>query len=227
MAYDSVAPLVGAALGAMRESSSLIRLARGKEDKTAATKRRRGQWAAAIGWLIAGVAGLYALDCFEASRAERMVDTVYRETFHLGGLKRQSAVGNYLETGAPVPLEVLERITRAAPESMVLTSLNYARAGETTLQGTLANEKECQQFLKNLGELGHVELRRARPDQDRFRFEINLSFTRSSGASSQPATAPATTSASAPATQPTTTAPAAPATSPASRPATQSAGEAK
>ncbi len=195
VAFDSVAPLVGAAIGAMQNSATMIRLARRKEDKPAATKRKRGQWAAAMGWFILGIAGLYAMDLYEASRAERMADAVYRETYHQGGLKRQSAVGNYLENGAPVPLDILERISRAAPDSTILTSLNYSRSGETSLQGTIANEQQCQEFLKKLSELGKVELRRARPDQDRFRFEINLSLARSFGAANKPAAVPAATAA--------------------------------
>jgi hypothetical protein len=145
-----------------------------------------------------------------------MVDGIYRETYHQGGLTRQQAVGDYLENGAPVPLDVLERITRAAPDSTILTSLTYARSGLIGLQGSVANEKEYQDFLKKFTELGRTDPRRAWPDNDKFRFELNLTFTGSFGASNKPATQPASAPAIAPATQPSTS----PATQPAPSPVT-------
>ncbi|MBN1943102.1 MAG: hypothetical protein JW849_07385 [Phycisphaerae bacterium] len=218
LSFDTIGTLVGAALGEMRDPASMIRLARAKEEKPAGLKQNRRHWAGAVAWLLASVATLYALDLHEASRREEMVHAVYRDTYHQGGLVRQSAVGAFLETGAPAPLDVLERITRAASESIIVTSMSYARSGQVTLQGTLANEKECQDFLQKLTELGQVELRRARPDNDKFRFEIDLVFRQfaGAGASTRPASQPSTTPP--PATAPTTQPAVSPESQPASRP---------
>ncbi|MBN1554202.1 MAG: pilus assembly protein PilM [Phycisphaerae bacterium] len=220
--FDAVAPAVGAAIQAMRNPETMIRLARREEDQPAARSYKRRYWVAVIAWLIASVAGLYVLDLHEAAGREKMVATVYRETYHQGGLVKQLAVGDYLESGAPVPLDVIEKITRVAPESIILSSLSYARGGEVSLQGTLGNEKECQEFLEKLTDLGRVDLRRARPDNNRFRFELILTLKRAFTPTSQPASKPASQPAeSKPAGVPSKSAESKPASLPTSSPASQ------
>ena len=203
--FDSLAPAIGAALCVLEADAATVNLVQAAAGKRRLAIPSARRWAALVLWLLVAVLALYCLDRGEAARLTGVLDEIREKTGKHGGLDRDLAVGAYLESAAPPPLVMLDRISAAAPEKAMLLGFQYNTTGELTLEGTVPSEQECMAMLQKLGALGTANLRSGRPVADKFRFEIHLK----AAAGMRPSAA----------TQPAATQPAGGQTSPASRPA--------
>lgn len=211
---DCAGAAIGAAICAMDADASVANLMDEADKARAPSGYRRwrsaGVWAALVAWVLAGLVTLYVLDAREAERLGETIASVRAADKRKGGLARELAIGGYLESGAPTPLEVLDRLSQAVPKKTLLSTLTYTRSGDVTIGGTVPNEKEFLTMLNDLTEVGKLEWRSGRPGKDGFRFDVRLKLSgplteAASQPTTKPATQPTTTPTTKPATQPTTT----------------------
>lgn len=186
--FDRSATAIAAAMAAMGANWPVVDLAPRPEAAPRPKRRPLWRWAALCAWLVAAVMVLYSLDRIEAGRLDRAVLQVRRKAEEHGGLAQQLAVGRYLERCGPGPLDVLDRVSEVVPPGMILTTWRYSRDGQVTLAGTAPNEKLFLTMLAKLAEMGEVEWKSGRLDQNKFRFEVSLGLGPSIGG---PATKPA------------------------------------
>ena len=221
--FDTSAAAIGAALCVLEGGAQVVNLAADTKEAPPPGRKRHWRWAALAAWLLLAVASLYGLDRIRADSLRQTLRRMRAETSQHGGLKRQLAVGEYLELSAPSALDVLDRIGAAESKAM-LAAWHYNRSGNVVIAGTVANEQECSALLEKLSGLGEAELKSGRSEEKKFRFEIGLKVDRSmkpapkpaqptTKPTSQPASGPASGPASAPAK------PSTPATGPATVPA--------
>ena len=196
---DDAAAAIGAALCAMEADAPVVDLLSGPPKAPRADRKALWRWAALVGWLLAALVTLYGLDRSEAGKVAGALDDMRAKTDRNGGLDRQLAIGTYLESAAPPPLALLERIGQAMPEKGILTTWTYDRGGTVLVGGTVANAAEFGTVLQKLGELGHVTMKKAGAEKKKFAFDLELRVQRLG-----PAPPPATQPASKPATQPAT-----------------------
>ena len=177
--FSRSAPAIGAALCSMQDDWPSLNLAAVSKDITQPRKVFSWKWAALLGWVIAAVISLYALDIVKAAKLRDTRAEVHKKTAQQGGLAQQLAIGQHFERSGPTPLEVLDRISEVLPEKTLLTSWNYSRNGDLTIAGIVSNEKDFVPMLQKLRQVGQVDLKRAKPDKKKFRFEIALAVGRS------------------------------------------------
>ncbi len=178
--FSRSAPAIGAAFCGMQENWPSLNLAATSKESVQGRKVFSWKWAALLAWLIAAVISLYVLDIVKAARLSNTNAEAHKKTAKQGGLDQQLAIAKYLERSGPTPLEVLDRISEVLPEKTLLTSWTYSRNGEVTIGGTVPKEKDFWPMLRKLSQLGQADLKRARPDKKKFRFEIALAVGRSS-----------------------------------------------
>jgi hypothetical protein len=161
-----------------------------KAARTPVPLRRAWRWAAVFVWIAAAVAVLYGLDVHEAAVLDRDAQDMQKASLAGGGLARQRAVGDFLESTAG-PLDILERLSTTLPESAMLTTWRYSRDGEHVIGGIVPDEAQFLQVLDTLHKLGTVQWKTGRVNEGKFQFEVCLNFTRAAAAaSSKPASSP-------------------------------------
>lgn len=177
MDFDVAATPIGAALIAMAPDSPAVSLVSAPRTKPVRSVKRKCLWAAAVVWLLAGVLTLHGLDRANANRltrARRDLETrIDRQR-----LARRRAISDYLESFGPTPLSVLARTSRIVPEGTLLSNWKYDRTGQASIGGTVPNEKDFLAMLKELQQLGKVELKSCQPDKDKFRFNVLIKVGR-------------------------------------------------
>ncbi len=179
---DAAAACIGAAVFALEGGMEDFDLTADKTGASAGSHtiswKRAALWAAMIVWVLGGLVLLQASSDPDTEGMAKIVSEVSREAKRQGGLGRQLAIGKYLESGAPGPIETLDRISKAAAKSALLSSLQYNRSGDVTIGGTVSNQKEFFAMLKDLAEVGQVEWKSGRPDKNKFRFDVRLTIAR-------------------------------------------------
>ncbi len=203
--FDQAAGAIAAAVTALQDRPPAINFAAAPPEPSRAG-RKALRWAAVAGWLVAAVIGLYLADHY---RAGSLAATLNEARAELGGPRRLAtaeAVGQYLEKGAPPPLDVLEEISALMPEQATLTTLRYSRrggghsrGGEIMIAGTLPNTAELQTFLQKLQKSPLVSDLVPGPavvEQNSLKFE--LTFTAISTLAPRAATSMPTTATSGP-----------------------------
>lgn len=170
------APAISAAFCSMGENWPSLNLAGTSIGNAQGRREFSWKWAAILAWLIVGVFGLYGLDKLAAGRMQETLTQARAKTGQEGGLVRQLKIGHYLEQSGPTPLDVLEKISKILPEKTLLTRWTYSHDGQVSLGGIVPTDKDFWPMLKELSELGQTVLKRARPDNGKFRFEIALTL---------------------------------------------------
>jgi len=175
VSFDRAAPAVGAALCAMAPDVPAIDLMT-VEPARPTGRTALWKWAAIVGWIVLAALGLYGQDRSHAGRLEVALDEVQTQTARQGGLTRQKAIGDYLETMGPTSLDLLDRLSELLGEKTMLTSLNHSRnrtGSLLTIAGLAPNPQAMPKMLTDLGALGDVT-GEGRPDKGKFRFEIRI-----------------------------------------------------
>ena len=230
--FGSAAAAIGAAVEALRSAGPAMNLMPAAAPARPATTTKRWVWAAAGGWLLAAVMGLYLQDLGEARSLSASLARVRKQADAGQPLKRKLAIARHLQPAGGGALTVLDEISALVPKGAILSTWQYNRRGEVRFGGTLPNEKEFHALLEKLRTsdvFDEVTYRSAKKAQGKFQFDISL---RASGSPPPrpPETAPAagkpakSTQPTQPATKASATSTQPAASAPATRPATRPGG---
>ena len=188
MDFSSSAAAIGSAISALETDWPVVNLAAPpKKARPLGRKLSLWRWAGGFVWLLAALLTLYGLDKAEAYKLTTALSDLEATMAEQGGLSRQLALGDYLYSVGPSPLDAMDRITASLPNGIMLAAWSHSSTGQVTIRGTVANEKDFQTMYDKLCELASVDFRSGKPEgKKKFRFEFRLSIPRDLAAAKKP-----------------------------------------
>ncbi len=178
-----------AAIGLLDTTVDTIRFPLGGDvDRSRATRRRR-HLVAALGWLLLIVVGWYGLDVAGGQRlASLAMGDAAARADQKNQLRDAVAIASLVHQGGPMPLAVLDELSRILPDGFTLSSMNFARGGHLQLKGVAPDPEKwhaCLSALTASKAFAHVDPVRQKTvgkQKKKIEFEVIATLSRWRGA---------------------------------------------